>query len=63
VASSVRTSNLVRSLVACSALLLAETALANDGNLSVLLPSLQQGGYVWCYDTALPMRSKAISIR
>jgi phosphohistidine phosphatase SixA len=46
VASSVRTSNLVRSLVACAALLLAETSLADDGNLSVVLPSLQQGGYV-----------------
>ena len=44
--SSVRTANLVRSFVACAALLLAEAALADDGNLSVLLPSLQQGGYV-----------------
>ena len=44
--SSVRTANLVRSFVACAALLLAQAALADDGNLSVLLPSLQQGGYV-----------------
>ena len=45
-ASSMRTSNLARFIVTCTAALLAGTASADEGSLSLLLPSLQQGGYV-----------------
>ena len=41
-----RTSNPLRFIVACTAVLLAGTASADEGSLSLLLPSLQQGGYV-----------------
>ena len=45
-ASSMRVSNLARFIVTCTAALLAGTASADEGSLSLLLPSLQQGGYV-----------------
>jgi len=45
-ASPLRTEKLMRYMYACSGALLAITALADDGKLNALLPSLQQGGYV-----------------
>ena len=44
--SSVQSSNLARCLAACAVILMAGTASADEGSLSLLLPSLQQGGYV-----------------
>ena len=46
VASPLRTQKLLRCIWACAGALLAGTALADDGKLNALLPSLRQGGYV-----------------
>ena len=46
VASPLRTEKLIRCIWACAGALLAGTALADDGTLNGLLPSLRQGGYV-----------------
>jgi hypothetical protein len=46
VASPLRTEKLIRCIWACAGALLAGTALADNGKLDALLPSLQQGGYV-----------------
>jgi broad specificity phosphatase PhoE len=46
VASPLRTEKLIRCIWACAGALLAGTALADDGKLDALLPSLQRGGYV-----------------
>jgi broad specificity phosphatase PhoE len=43
---TLRTKNLMRCIGACAGALLAGSALADGGNLDVLLPTLQQGGYV-----------------
>jgi phosphohistidine phosphatase SixA len=43
---SLRTKNLIRCVGAFAGALLAGAALADDGNLNALLPSLQHGGYV-----------------
>ena len=45
-ATRLNTGRLARCILACASALLAATALADDGNLDALLPSLQQGGYV-----------------
>lgn len=46
VASPLQVEKLMRCIWACAGALLAATALAEDGKLNALLPSLQQGGYV-----------------
>src|SRR5262245_38494786 len=45
-ASSSRTQKVMRGIWVCAGALIAMTALADDGKLAALLPSLQQGGYV-----------------
>src|SRR5215831_6808119 len=44
--SPFRTEKLMPYILACAGALLAGAPLADDGKLGVLLPSLQQGGYV-----------------